>query len=192
MKKIFVVVVLLVGVVFSCEDKGKTDDRTTGMMDAKPVEIPQLLLDDANKLMELPRRCIQTEYPNKLNQVIGGDDDLRSPKNLHPAFYGCFDWHSAVHGHWSLVSLLKQFPDLQKRDTIIDMLLVNMSKENIEKEVLYFQGKHNSTYERTYGWAWLLKLAEELHTWDDPQAKTLEENLQPLTDLIVEKYLEFL
>jgi len=111
---------------------------------------------------------------------------------LHPTFYGCFDWHSSVHGHWSLVSLLKQFPELENADEVKQMLLTNISKENIEKEVAYFYGKHNKSYERTYGWAWLLKLAEELHTWDDETARVLERNLQPLTDLIAQKYIDFL
>ncbi|MCF7567957.1 DUF2891 domain-containing protein [Sabulilitoribacter arenilitoris] len=154
--------------------------------------IPKLNLKGANTLAQLPLFCINTEYPNKLSQTIGSDDDLKSPSALHPAFYGCFDWHSSVHGHWSLVSLLKQFPNIDNAETIKQRLLKNISKENIEAEVQYFYGKHNKSYERTYGWAWLLKLAEELHTWDDETARTLESNLQPLTDLIVEKYIEFL
>ncbi|WP_299224100.1 DUF2891 domain-containing protein [uncultured Psychroserpens sp.] len=158
----------------------------------KKESIAKIDLSQANRLASLPIHCIQTEYPNKLNQVIGGGEDLKTPQELHPAFYGCFDWHSAVHGHWSLVSLLKQFPELEHAEKMKQMLLENMSKTNIEKEVSYFFGKHNTSYERTYGWAWLLKLAEELHTWDDPVAKELEINLQPLTDLIVGKYLEFL
>jgi hypothetical protein len=156
------------------------------------VDIPVLNLSQANRLAQLPLHCMNTEYPNKLNQTIGSDDDLKSPKELHPAFYGCFDWHSAVHGHWSLVSLLKNFPDLENRAEIEQKLLQNMSKENIEQELLYFKGKHNKSFERTYGWAWLLKLAEELHTWDNEIARTLETNLQPMTDLIIGKYLEFL
>ncbi len=156
------------------------------------VERPTLDLDEANRLAQLPLYCMDTEYPNKLNQTIGGDEDLQSPKALHPAFYGCFDWHSAVHGHWSLVSLLKQFPDLDKKELIIAKLRTTMSKDHILKEVKYFKGKHNATYERTYGWAWLLKLAEELHTWNNPLARELEDNLRPLTELLVQKYIEFL
>lgn len=156
------------------------------------VERPTLDLDEANRLAQLPLYCMDTEYPNKLNQTIGGDEDLQSPKALHPAFYGCFDWHSAVHGHWSLVSLLKQFPDLDKKELNIDKLRTTMSKDHILKEVKYFEGKHNATYERTYGWAWLLKLAEELHTWNNPLARELEDNLRPLTELLVQKYIEFL
>lgn len=152
----------------------------------------KLTLEEANRLAELPLHCMQVEYPNKLNQVIGSGDDLKSPKALHPAFYGCFDWHSSVHGHWSLVSLLKQFPNLKKQAEIREKLAQNISKENIENEIVYFKGKYNKSFERTYGWAWLLKLAEELHTWDDPLAKELETNLQPLTDIIVQGYLTFL
>jgi hypothetical protein len=156
------------------------------------MKIPELSLEQANRLSKLPIKCMNTEYPNRLGQTLGGTEDLRSPKSLHPAFYGCFDWHSSVHGHWSLVSLLKQYPTIENSDDIKKNLLQNISKENIAIEVQYFKGKHNKIYERTYGWAWLLKLAEELHTWNDPLARKLEENLQPLTKLIVNKYLEFL
>tara|TARA_B100000795_G_C22788794_1_gene435893 strand:+ start:1181 stop:2326 length:1146 start_codon:yes stop_codon:yes gene_type:complete len=163
---------------------------------ADPLEttrtILTLNLDQANRLLQLPIHCVNTEYPNKLNQTIGGDEDLKSPKELHPTFYGCFDWHSSVHGHWSLVSLLKKFPNLKDASKTKEILLTSISKENIEKEVAYFNKKYNKSYERTYGWAWLLKLAEELHTWNDPIAKELEQNLQPLTDLMVQKYIEFL
>ena len=156
------------------------------------IEVATLNLEEANRLASLPLHCMQTEYPNKLGQVLGDSTNLQSPKTLHPTFYGCFDWHSSVHGHWSLVSLLKQFPTLDHSDEIREKLAQNISKENIEQEVLYFKGKYNTSFERTYGWAWLLKLAEELHTWDDPLAKTLEENLQPLTDIIIEGYMDFL
>ena len=157
-------------------------------------EIPLAILNltQAQRLVSLPINCAEVEFPNKLGQTIGGVEDLQSPKELHPAFYGCFDWHSSVHGHWSLVSLLKQFPQLENASEIKKKLLGNISKENIQKEVAYFYGKHNKSYERTYGWAWLLKLAEEIHTWDDATARELEKNLQPLTDLIVQKYIGFL
>jgi len=156
------------------------------------VEIPKLTIKQALKLAQLPIHCIQVEYPNKLNQVLGNATFLKEPKALHPAFYGCFDWHSAVHGHWSLVSLLKQFPNIENAGRIKKMLLENISKENIELEIKYFDDKENASFERTYGWAWLLKLVEELHTWDTPFAKQLETNLQPLTDLIVDKCIDFL
>ena len=173
-------ITLCLAVVLSCADSQKTENQTK-LLENQTIEkatTPTLDLTQANRLAQLPLDCIQTEYPNKLNQVIGGDEELQSPKALHPAFYGCFDWHSSVHGHWSLVSLLKQFPELNNRQEIMSMLLENISQKNIENEVSYFFGKHNSSYERTYGWAWLLKLAEELHTWDHPDARLLEANLQ--------------
>lgn len=154
------------------------------------IPTPTFDLAEANRLSKLPLACLETEYPNKLNQVLSNKEDLQSPSQLHPAFYGCFDWHSAVHGHWSLVALLKDFPDLDKADLIKEKLAQRISKENILAEVIYFQKDKN--FERTYGWAWLLKLAEELHTWDSPFARELETNLQPLTDFIVNCYIEFL
>ena len=158
----------------------------------KKVESVALNLDAANNLIQLPLACVLQEYPNKLGQVLGDANDIGEPSELHPTFYGCFDWHSAVHGHWSLVKLLKEFPEVNGKEEAIEKLNMTITKENILKEVEYFEGKHNKSYERTYGWAWLLKLAEELHTWDHPEASKLEEALQPLTDLIVAKYLEFL
>ncbi len=182
------VVYILCGLSLGCNNSKKVN-----MGEHPQVEIaakPVLNLVEANRLSQLPLKCMEIEFPNKLNQVIASADDLKSPYTLHPAFYGCFDWHSAVHGHWSLVSLLKNFSDLDYRDEIIAKLIQNISKENIEKEVDYFNS--DPSYERTYGWAWVLKLAEELHNWDVPEARTLEANLQPLTDLMVDSYLEFL
>jgi hypothetical protein len=157
-----------------------------------PIQAMSISLEDANRLAMLPLNCMQVEYPNKLNQTIGSSEDLRSPSELHPAFYGCFDWHSSVHGHWSLVSLLKQFPDLENREEIKLKLSNNLTAENILQELAYFNDKNNKSFERTYGWAWILKLAEELHSWEDPLARSLEQNMQPLTDHIVKSYLEFL
>jgi len=178
--------------IFSCKNIDEQGKTPKNVVEVKVEPIPQLNLEEANRLAALPFDCIEVEYPNKLNQTIGGAADLQTPKALHPAFYGCFDWHSSVHGHWSLVSLLKKFPKLENSAEIKDKLLKNISKQNILTEVAYFDGKHNKSYERTYGWAWLLKLAEEIHTWDDETARVLESNLQPLTDLIIQKYLEFL
>lgn len=156
------------------------------------IVVPELTFKEANRLAGLPLACLQIEYPNKLNQSLNDASHIASPKELHPAFYGCFDWHSSVHGHWSLVSLLKQYPSLHEAATIRAQLAANITAENIAVEIAYFKKEGNSSYERTYGWAWILKLAEELHTWEDPLARDLEKNLQPLTDLIVSSYLEFL
>ena len=174
------------------EEKVSTNDPELIDDEHEKVEEIELTLEQANILASLPLHCVQQEYPNKLGQVLGSDDDLASPKTLHPAFYGCFDWHSAVHGHWSMVKLLKTYPNLEQAETLRQILATNMSKENIVIEVAYFDNKHNKNYERTYGWAWLLKLAEELHTWDDPLARELENNLIPLSELITQKLIDYL
>lgn len=183
---------LLVVFLISCNNTQEQKTQSPKKEVIKQTKAPVLNLKQANHLATLPSACINTEYPNKLGQVLGSKSDLHTPTELHPAFYGCYDWHSSVHGHWSIVSLLKQFPKLDDAEDLKRRLLANISKENILKEVEYFHDKHNTSYERTYGWAWLLKLAEELHTWDDPVARQLEQNLQPLTNLMVDKYIEFL
>ena len=188
LRKVFCVVVL--GLTLCSCNESKQDVKE---IEKPPNETPiKLDMKAAINLIQLPLACVLQEYPNKLGQVVGDKNDLREPSDLHPSFYGCFDWHSAVHGHWSLVKLLRDFPNVEGREDAIKTLKATITEENVLREVAYFAGKHNKSYERTYGWAWLLKLAEELHTWDDPIARDLEKNLQPLTDVIVEKYIEFL
>lgn len=181
MIKCWIKCLLVIPILMACEITGK-----------EIVPPIRLTLEEANRLAKLPLHCMQVEYPNKLNQTLENETYLKGPKELHPAFYGCFDWHSSVHGHWMLVSLLRQFPELEIASEIKQKLSENLSASNIQVEVNYFSIPQNSSFERTYGWAWVLKLAEEIHLWDDSLARELEKNLQPLTDLMVEKYLEFL
>lgn len=209
MKKIFLLNLLFV--FLACQQNTKTssasnqedtlsvaqhDSLTMDSSVVKEEELksdsPDLTLENAEKLAKLPLDCIQMEYPNKLDHVISSEADLDNPKKLHPAFYGCFDWHSSVHSHWSLIRLLKEYPELSQADEIKEKLLENISAANIEKEVSYFTSSANKASERTYGWAWLLKLAEEIHTWDAEEARVLEKNLQPLTDLMVKNFNDFL
>lgn len=152
----------------------------------------QLTPQQANHLATLPVKCLQQEYPNKPGQLLNDASEIQSPKTLHPAFYGCFDWHSSVHGHWSLVYLLKKFPQLKDRDAIIQKLQVNLSAANIQAEVNYLNKKHEKSFERTYGWNWLLKLQLELETSTEPYARELAQNLKPLSNIIIERYIEFL
>ncbi len=174
--------------IFSCNQK-KEPVEAFQEIDEKSVTLD---LAQANRLASLPFKCMQVEFPNKTGQVLSSEADLGTPKELHPAFYGCFDWHSSVHGHWSLVKLLKDFPELDNRDSILQKLKQNLSKENIQKEIDYFKRKQEYSYERMYGWTWLLKLQEELDNWNSPEGKELTENLQPLTDLLIDRYVEFL
>ncbi|MBS3775790.1 MAG: DUF2891 family protein, partial [Bacteroidales bacterium] len=101
-----------------------------GQQEKQPPEPVRLTLEQANKLAELPLACMQNEYPNKPGHVLGGEEYLKEPHKQHPAFYGCFDWHSSVHGHWSLVKLLKEYPGLEKADTIRLKLRENITKEH--------------------------------------------------------------
>jgi len=150
-----------------------------------------LTSDGASHFARLALDCIHKEYPNKLNQVLQSDEFLLSPTTLHPAFYGCFDWHSSVHGHWMLVKLLKEFPDIAERGEIVAGLRKSLSKQNVTGEVAYFDHESGS-WERTYGWAWLLQLAMEVDTWSDPIGTELGANVLPLTQLIRDKFIEFL
>lgn len=152
----------------------------------------ELSLKQANRLSKLPCKCLNQEFPNKLGQVLNDTTELLSPKILHPVFYGCFDWHSSVHGHWLLVKLAKSFPGLENRDSIMNLLDKQFEAGKIQREMAFFQTKNNESFERTYGWAWILKLQEELESWDNPQAKRWANVLQPLSDMLIEKYTVFL
>lgn len=154
----------------------------------------QLTSDQAVKLARLPLHCINTEYPNKTShQINGADDAVMTPRELHPSFYGCLDWHSSVHGHWMLVRILRQYPQIPLRDSIINVLQNSFNDLKIRAEADYFVKYQNSnTWERTYGWAWLLKLDQELLNFDDPAGAGWHETLQPLTRKIVGLWKDYL
>lgn len=151
----------------------------------------RLTLAGASHFAQLPLRCMQQPYPYKTGVVFSDSMLIAPPATYHPAFYGCFDWHSSVHGHWMLVRLLKLFPDLPEASEIRQKLAENLSAAHIVVEKRLFQGL-NASFERTYGWAWLLQLQAELNTWDDPLGRTLSQNLQPLSTLISESYRSYL
>jgi len=151
-----------------------------------------LSLPTALLFADLALAGITREYPNAPGIVLNSPADLQSPRTLHPAFYGCFDWHSSVHGHWTLARLLRLFPEMPKAVTIRAALAGNLTADNLRAEAEYFNAPNHHSFERTYGWAWLLKLTEELATSPDPNAVTWLQNLQPLVDVIVAGYLDFL
>ena len=152
----------------------------------------ELHLDQAKKIFDLPTHCIKTEYPNKLGNVLGSDQDLKTPKQLRPIFYGCFDWHSSVHGFWSIVKLMKNFPELDQNNQVRNELNQLITAENVAVEMAFFNDKNNKNFERTYGWAWLLQLQMELNNWQDKDAQVWAKNLKPLSDLIIVRYKEYL
>ncbi len=146
----------------------------------------------ASRFARLALKCVVREYPNKPEHVLNDSGDVQSPKALHPAFYGCYDWHSSVHGHWMLVRLLRMFPNLPEAGEIRKAIGANLRVENIRVEVEYLKQKNRQSFERTYGWAWLLKLAEELSQSEDTEVKDWSRNLQPLVDALVNSYVLFL
>ncbi len=153
---------------------------------------PAFSEEAASNFVHLALRCVQTEYPNKLSHVMNGPSEVLPPETLHPVFFGCFDWHSCVHGHWMLVKVLRTFPDLPEADSIRRVLRSHFTTEKVAAEVAYLQQPNRRSFERTYGWAWLLKLQEELLSWDDPDGRQWAKTLQPLADAFVQRYLDFL
>ncbi len=155
------------------------------------AEVREMSREQASSFARLALKGIQKEYPNKPADVLNSDKDVKAPRAMHPAFYGCFDWHSSVHGHWMLVRLLRLYPDLPERKRIRAVLAEHLTAKNLKAEADYFARPNSRSFERPYGWAWLLKLAEELHGWDDPDARAWSKNLKPLADAIVARYLAY-
>ncbi len=153
---------------------------------------PSLTESQASHFAKLALKCVAREYPNKPEHVMNDSGDVQSPKSLHPAFYGCYDWHSSVHGHWMLARLLRMFPGLAEAREIRRALSANLKAANIAEEVAYLNGKNRQSFERTYGWAWLLKLAEELSRSTDEEVRVWSRNLQPLVDAFISRYIQFL
>lgn len=144
----------------------------------------------ASHLASLPLKCLDKEFPFKPWYVIS-DTTFSSPKKIHPAFCGCFDWHSCVHGHWLLVALLKQYPQMPEADSIINKLKGHLTEKNIKTELELFKGD-NKTFERPYGWSWILQLQNELLTWNTSISKELSSNLNPLARFLANEWIGFL
>jgi Protein of unknown function (DUF2891) len=140
--------------------------------------------------------CVHREYPNKVTHVLNNPDDALPPSRLYPVFYGCFDWHSSVHGHWLLVRLLRTVPEHQMaadlRNEITAALNRSFTAEGVAAEAAYLQAENRESFERPYGMAWFLQLTAELREWDDPQARAWLEILKPLEAAIVGMVKEWL
>lgn len=151
---------------------------------AAPAAGERSALDEetAGRFAALALKCVHQEYPNKIAHVLLGDDDVLPPRKLTPAFYGCFDWHSAVHGHWLLARLARLFPEAPFAAQARDALGRSLTPENIAVEAGYLAVKDRASFERPYGLAWLLQLAAELREWDDPRAAEWSVTLAPLEE----------
>jgi hypothetical protein len=153
---------------------------------------PDLDAAAAGRFARLALDCAHREYPNKIAQVLQSDADAKPPRELTPAFYGCYDWHSSVHGHWLLVRLVKQFPDAAFAAPARAALAETLTPEHIQAEVDYLRGPGRASFERPYGLAWLLELAQELKTWDDPQAREWSRLLAPLEQECALRFMAWL
>jgi Protein of unknown function (DUF2891) len=144
------------------------------------VAVPALDAAAAGRFANLALHCAHMEYPNKISHTLASDADVRPPRELAPAFFGCYDWHSSVHGHWLLARLARQFPQAPFAADARAVLSQSLTPARIAGEVAYFQTPGRASFERPYGLAWLLLLAAELRTWDDPQAREWAQALAPL------------
>src|SRR6266403_1603698 len=148
---------------------------------------PQFDAPAADRFARLALACVAKEYPNKISHVLNSDADVAAPRKLMPAFCGCYDWHSSVHGHWLLVRLLRTFPNASFAGAARDALRKSLTAENLKQEAAYIRGEGRASFERPYGLSWLLQLCAELREWDDPQAREMSANLRPLEDAAVER-----
>jgi Protein of unknown function (DUF2891) len=146
----------------------------------------------AERFANLSLACVHKEYPNKISHSLNSDGDVAPPRKLTPAFYGCFDWHSSVHGHWLLARLIRTYPDAGFVPAAREALRQSLTEQNIAQEAAYLRADGRASFERPYGLSWLLQLAAELEQWDDPQAKEMARNLGPLEQAAIERLSNWL
>jgi len=139
----------------------------------------------AGRLAALALACVQKEYPNKIAHVLNSPEDVKAPHELTPAFYGCYDWHSSVHGHWLLARLVRAFPKALFASDAVAALKANLTPARIAGEVAYLNAPGRESFERPYGLAWLLQLGAELRESQTPDAAALSSALKPLEAAVV-------
>jgi hypothetical protein len=156
------------------------------------AQTPEFGGDAVERFAGLALECVHREYPNKIAHVLQGDADVKPPRELTPAFFGCYDWHSAVHGHWLLARLAREFPEAPRAAAARAALARSLTPEHIAVEVRYMEGEGRASFERPYGLAWLLQLAAELRGWDDPAARRWAAALGPLEAAAERRLLDWL
>jgi hypothetical protein len=148
--------------------------------------------DRAATFLKLPLACVDRLWPNKPSHVYDDALAFLPPEAATPAFSGCFDWHSAVHGHWSLVRLLRRHPDVPGGAAARDALRRRLSAANLAQELAFFGEERSRTFERPYGWGWLLRLQAELEAWDDPLGRELAGTVRPLAARLATLLVDYL
>jgi hypothetical protein len=146
----------------------------------------------ASKFAKLALSHITREYPNVLQHILSGPEDVRSQRELHPVFFGSLDWHSCVHGYWLLATILRTYPDNVHAPAIRGLFDAQLTSDAVAGELAYLHGPGRKIFERPYGWAWLLMLAAEIKRHGSPEAKRWNATLAPLTDAFVSRFMEFL
>jgi hypothetical protein len=148
-------------------------------------------INATQRFARLALDCVHKEYPNKLAHSLNSDADVAPPRKLTPAFYGCYDWHSSVHGHWLLARLARSFPHASFAPEARAALQQSLTEANIVQEVIYLKADGRASFERPYGLAWLLQLGAELREWEKAEpasiAPELAKNLQPLEQAAIER-----
>ena len=152
----------------------------------------QLTPEMASRFASLALNHLTREFPNKLMHAMSSAADAQTPRQLHPIFYGSYDWHSCVHGYWLLLRLLNKFPDLPQAEKIIAMVGEHFTAENVAGEMAYLQQPQHAGFERPYGWAWFLALTQQLHEMALPQAAVWAKNFAPMTRFFEESFTAFL
>ncbi len=146
----------------------------------------------AGRFAVLALACVQKEYPNKIAHVLNSRDDVKGPRELTPAFYGCYDWHSSVHGHWLLARLVRVFPKAPFAADAMAALEANLTPARIAGEVAYFSAPGRESFERPYGLAWVLQLGAELRETQTPEASALSTALRPLEAVVAARVMAWL
>jgi len=156
---------------------------TIGRIAAQSTSTPATFDPNAaERFANLAFACVHKEFPNKIGHSLNSDADVAPPRKLTPAFYGCYDWHSSVHGHWLLARLIRTFPNAAFAPSAREALRQSLTADNIAQEAAYLRAEGRASFERPYGLAWLLQLVTELREWDDPQAREMAANLRPLEE----------
>lgn len=162
------------------------------MAQAVKADTESLSTETADQWASLVLKGVDTEFPNKLSLVYSNSDQIGRPREHFPAFYGCYDWHSSVHGHWVLVRLLKRYPAIESAKEVRAILSRHLTKDNLRQEAEFFAKEEQKTFERMYGWAWLFRLVIELDDWDDADARSWRENLRPLEAVLIGRVRSYL
>jgi hypothetical protein len=187
MKNAVGIVIALVGLINASTLAAGSSPPQSVTADPSPRTAGGFDIHAAERFAKLALACVEKEYPNKISHVLSSDADVAPPRKLTPAFYGCYDWHSSVHGHWLLVRLLRTFPNASFAGAAREALRKSLTAENLKQEAAYLHGEGRTSFERPYGLAWLLQLCAELHEWDDDQAREMSANLRPLEEAAMER-----